>query len=107
MTSKEFWQLVDREVAAANAKTDAKERALDEHGYGGGKAPVDPSQLTGLSGYIDDQDRFSSAVSPAKAIGMLEESLRSLVAILRAQGGYMTSEDQYALWRAESLLGMR
>jgi hypothetical protein len=47
----EFSVLVDREAAAANAAVDAKERALDEHGYGG-KEPSDPSQLTGLSGYV-------------------------------------------------------
>lgn len=37
----------------------------------------------------------------------VEEALRSLVALIRRQGGYMTPEDQYALWRAETLLGLR
>lgn len=37
----------------------------------------------------------------------LQESLRSLVALIRRQGGYATPEDQYALCRAETLLGLR
>jgi hypothetical protein len=43
--------LIDEEAAAAHAAMDAKERSLDEHGYGG-KQPVDPSQIVGLEGYI-------------------------------------------------------
>lgn len=37
----------------------------------------------------------------------LQEALRSLVAMIRRQGGYATPEDQIALWRAENLLGLR
>lgn len=37
----------------------------------------------------------------------VEEALRSLVALIRRQGGYATPEDQYALCRAETLLGLR
>lgn len=39
--------------------------------------------------------------------GDLQESLRSLVALIDRQGGYMTPEDQVALCRAETLLGLR
>jgi hypothetical protein len=34
----------------------------------------------------------------------LHEALRSLVDVLDRQGGYMTSEDQAALWRARRLV---
>lgn len=37
----------------------------------------------------------------------LEVALRSLVLVLKRRDGYMTSEEQYALVRAEGLLGMR
>jgi hypothetical protein len=39
-----------REIEAAHAAMDAKERSLDEHGYGGKQ--VDPSQIVGIAGYI-------------------------------------------------------
>jgi hypothetical protein len=40
---------------------------------------------------------------PARA-GALHEAIRSLVDVLDRQGGYMTSEDQSALWRARRLV---
>lgn len=40
-----------RPSAAGHAAQDAKERALEEHGYGG-KEPVDPSKIVGLEDFI-------------------------------------------------------
>jgi hypothetical protein len=42
---------IEQESAAVHDAMDAKERALDEHDYGG-KEPVDPAQITGLEDWI-------------------------------------------------------
>lgn len=64
------------ELAAADADYTAKERALDEHGYGG-KPPVDPSQIVGLYAATktehqtmrDLEDARSRAMDPCPLCG--------------------------------------
>jgi hypothetical protein len=43
-------------------------------------------------------------VAPPYRAGALHEALRSLVDVLDRQGGYMSSDDQAALWRARRLV---
>lgn len=50
---------------------------------------------------------LARSVPAVPSAGDLHESLRSLVALLKRRDAYMTPEDQYALCRAETLLGLR
>jgi hypothetical protein len=67
-------------------------------------------ELAAMRKFIPRERRAMSAVREVFRLGApdpadtLHEALRALVDVLDRQGGYMTSEDQAALWRARRLV---
>lgn len=63
--------LINTEVDAAITSADAKQAACDAHGYGG-KPPIDPSQLVGLSDFVpaslDDCEHPEPLVSDGECV---------------------------------------
>ena len=62
----------------------------------GGEGVSEPCDCSGC------RDWRASLSKPSN--DALQEALRSLVDVLDRQGGYMTSEDQAALWQARRLV---
>lgn len=70
-------KLFNDELAAAHASADAKEAALDAHGYDG-KAPVSPGQIVGLGDFVPDAcgEAARRAHAEAFVVSFLKEWIR-------------------------------